>query len=260
MTLHGKVAIVTGSSRGIGRAVALAFAGRGAKVLVNSATDVAGGRDVVAVITNNGGTAHYARADVADPHQVERMFDEAEAELGPVDILVNNVGGFAQDASLAEDPMKHWRQILNINLLSAVACSMRAARTMIDRGGSIINTSSAASGGTVSWHLTKGLDQKSQEGLMAYSAAKAAVSNLTMAMAKQLAPHVRVNAVAPGFVATSDRLQVDTELEQSWLDHIPLRRVIDPAELSCSYVHLAESAYLTGMVLTADAGLMLEQE
>ncbi|HEY3894044.1 MAG TPA: SDR family oxidoreductase [Pseudonocardiaceae bacterium] len=257
--MQGKVAIVTGSSRGIGRAVAFAFAERGARVLVNSATDVAGGRSVVAEIINSGGAAHYAQADVCDPQQVERMFGEADSVLGPVDVLVNNVGGFTPDASLAGTTMEHWLHILQINLLSTVACSMRAARTMIHCGGSIINTSSAASGGTVSWHLAKGLDQKSQEGVMAYSAAKAAVSNFTMAMAKHLAPHVRVNAVAPGFVATSDSLPAGAELEQSWLSHIPLRRAIDPVGLAGSYVHLAESDYLTGMILTADAGLMLEQ-
>jgi 3-oxoacyl-[acyl-carrier protein] reductase len=258
MTLHGKVAIVTGSSRGIGRAVALAFATRGAKVLVNSSTDVAGGQDVMAAIVSDGGTAHYVQADVTDPHQVEGMFEEAETQLGPVDILVNNAGGFTQDASLAENTKEHWLHMLNVNLLSTVACSMRAARMMADRGGSIINTSSAASGGTVAWHLTKGLDEKSQEGIMAYSAAKAAVENFTRALAKQLAPAVRVNAVAPGFVAASSMNWVDDEVrEQSWLGHIPLRRAIDSDEIASSYVHLAESAYLTGTILTADAGLML---
>lgn len=257
MTLQGKVAIVTGSSRGIGRAVALAFAVRGAKVLVNSSTDVAGGQDVMAAIVSAGGTAHYVQADVTDPHQVEGMFDEAETELGPVDILVNNAGSFTQDASLAENTKERWLHMLNINLLSTVACSMCAARTMADRAGSIINTSSAASGGTVAWHLTRGFDAKSQEGVMAYSAAKAAVENFTRALAKQLAPTVRVNAVAPGFVATSYTDRMDEDLKQSWLGHIPLRRTIDPAEIACCYIHLAESTYLTGTILTADAGLML---
>ncbi|MGH7260831.1 MAG: SDR family NAD(P)-dependent oxidoreductase [Nitrospiraceae bacterium] len=259
MTLQGKVAIVTGSSRGIGRAVALAFATRGAKVLVNSSTDVAGGQDVMATITSYGGTAHYVQADVTDPHQVEKMFDEAEKELGPVDIFVNNAGGFIQDSSLAEHTKDHWLHVLNVNLLSTVACSMRAARMMADRGGSIINTSSAASGGTVAWHFAKGLGEKSQEGIMAYSAVKAAVENFTRALAKKLAPAVRVNAVAPGFVAASSMNQVNEDLEQSWLGHIPLRRVIGPDEIACSYVHLVESAYLTGTILTADAGLMLEE-
>lgn len=269
MTLQGKVAIVTGSSRGIGRAVALAFAARGARVLVNSSTDVAGGQSVMAAIVSDGGTAHYVQADVSDPRQVERMFAEAETALGPVDILVNNVGdilvnnarGLPQGGSLAENTKEHWLHMFNVNLLSTVACSMCAARMMADRSGSIINTSSALSGETVPWRLTKGLDTNILDGIMAYSAAKTAVNDFTRTLAKQLAPSVRVNAVAPGFVATShatsfmDRL--DEDLKQSWLDHMPLRRAIDPDEIACSYVHLAESAYLTGTILTADAGITL---
>jgi 3-oxoacyl-[acyl-carrier protein] reductase len=96
---------------------------------------------------------------------------------------------------------------------------------------------------------------------MAYSAAKAAVNDFTRTLAKQLAPAVRVNAVAPGFVATSAATsymdQMDEDLKQSWPGHIRLRRAIDPAEIACSYVHLTESAYLTGTILTADAGITL---
>lgn len=245
MTLQNKVAIVTGSSRGIGRAVALAFAARGAKLLVNSSTDVAGGQDVVATIASDGGTAHYVQADVSDPHQVEQMFDEAETALGPVDILVNNAG-LTQGALLADNTKEHWRHMLNVNLLSTVVCSIRAAERMADRGGSIINTSSV-----------RGFDANGREGVMAYSAAKAAVNNFTRTLAKQLAPAVRVNAVAPGFVATSYMDRVDEDLKQSWLGHIPLRQFIDPAEIAGSYVHLAESAYLTGTILIADAGFTL---
>jgi 3-oxoacyl-[acyl-carrier protein] reductase len=244
MTLQGKVAIVTGSSRGIGRAVALAFAARGAKVLVNSSTDVAGGKDVMAAIIREWGIAHDVQVDVTNTHQVEGMFDKAETELGPVDILVNNAGGLTQGASLTENTKEHWLHMLNVNLLSTVACSMRAARMMADRGGSIINTSSV-----------RGFDAYGQGDIMAYSAAKAAINNFTRTLAKRLAPAIRVNAVAPGFVATAYRM--DEKLKQSFLGHIPLRRAIDPAEIACSYVHLAESAYLTGMILTADAGFTL---
>lgn len=270
MTLQGKVAIVTGSSRGIGCAVALAFAARGAKVLVNSSTDVAGGRDVRTTIASEGGTAHYVQADVSDPRQVVRMFDETKTVLGPVDILVNNAGdllmnngrGRARGASLAESTEECWIHTLKVNLLSTVACSMCAAGMMADRGGSIINTSSAINSETVTW-LTNGLDANSQESLLAYSAAKAAVNDFTRTLAKQLAPAVRVNAVAPGFVATSramsDTDRLDEDRKQSWMNHIPLRQAIDPAEIAGSYVYLAESAYLTGTILTADAGITLRE-
>ncbi|MGH3899642.1 MAG: SDR family NAD(P)-dependent oxidoreductase [Pseudonocardiaceae bacterium] len=263
MVLQDKVVIVTGSSRGIGRAVALAFAARGAKTLVNSSTDVAGGQDVMTAIASDGGTAHYVQADVSDPDQVELMFDEAETALGPVDILVNNAGGLPQGASLAKNTKEHWLHMLNVNLLSTVVCSMRAAIMMADRGGSIINTSAALSGETVAWNLTRDFDANTLEGIIAYSAAKVAVNDFTKTLAKRLAPAVRVNAVAPGFVTTSHATsymdRVDEDVKQSWLGHIPLRRAIDPAEIACSYIHLAESAYLTGTILIADAGITLGQ-
>lgn len=245
MTLQGKVAIVTGSSRGIGRAVALAFAARGAKILVNSSTDVAGGLDVVKAIASDGGTAHYVQADASDTQQVEQMFDEAETTLGPVDILVNNAG-LSQGASLAENTKEHWVHMLTVNLLSTVVCSVRAAGMMAERGGSIINTSSV-----------RGFDANGRAGTLAYSAAKAAVNNFTKTLAKQLAPTVRVNAVAPGFVATSYIERMDEDFKQSRLDHVPLRQFIDPVEITGSYIHLAESAYLTGTILIADAGFTL---
>jgi NAD(P)-dependent dehydrogenase (short-subunit alcohol dehydrogenase family) len=261
MTLQGKVVIVTGSSRGIGRAVALAFAARGAKVLVNSATDVAGGQDVMAAIASEGGTARYVQADVSDPHQVEGMFDEAQTALGLVDVLVNNAGFLAQEASQTESTKERWLRMLNVNLLSTVACSMCAARTMAERGGSIINTSSAVTGRIVPWQLTRGFDAIALEGMVAYSAAKAAVNDFTKTLAKQLAPAVRVNAVAPGFVATPIAMSMmdgmDEDLRKSWLGHIPLRRAIDLAEIASSYIYLAEAAYLTGTILTADAGFTL---
>jgi 3-oxoacyl-[acyl-carrier protein] reductase len=261
MTLQGKVVIVTGSSRGIGRAVALAFAARGAKVLVNSKIDVAGGQDVVAAIAADGGTGHYVQADVSDPHQVEGMFDEAQTALGLADILVNNAGRFTHEASPTESTKARWLRMINVNLLSTVACSMYAARIMADRGGSIINTSSAITDRTFPWQLTRRFDATVMEGMMAYSAAKAAVDSFTKTLAKQLAPAVRVNAVAPGFMAMSRSMslmdRMDEDLKQSWLSHVLLRRFIDPAEIAGSYIYLAESAYLTGMIIPADAGFTL---
>lgn len=248
MTLHGKVAIVTGSSRGIGRAVALAFAEQGANVLVNSRTDVAGGKAVVDEITGRGGTAGYCQADVAEPDEVDRMFVEAEASLGPVDILVNNAGR-PVGASLAENTKELWLDQLNANLLSTVVCSIRAAKAMERRGGCVINTSSI-----------RGLDANGRAAVLAYSAAKAAVNNFTRTLAKELAPAIRVNAVMPGFVATSFMTGARDEAKQSWLGHIPLRVFIEPEQIAGSYVYLAESSYLTGTILTADAGLTLSQE
>ncbi|MFE7134000.1 SDR family NAD(P)-dependent oxidoreductase [Streptomyces sp. NPDC057638] len=245
MLLSGQVAVVTGSSRGIGSSVALAFAERGARVVVNSHSDVEGGEALVRTIKENGGSALYVQADAADTDDVERLFDTAEEAFGPVDVLVNNAG-LTEGMPILESTKDHWLRMLNINLLSTVLCSVRAGRTMKERGGAIINTSSI-----------RGFDATGREGVMAYSAAKAAVNNFTRTLAKELAPRVRVNAVAPGFTATSYMDRVDDALRESWLDVIPLRQFIAPDDIAGAYVFLAEAPYMTGTLLTADAGFTL---
>ncbi|MDH6114322.1 3-oxoacyl-[acyl-carrier protein] reductase [Kitasatospora sp. MAP12-15] len=246
MALDGQVAVITGSSRGIGRAVALAFAERGAQVVVNSHSDTAGGEELAASICARGGQALYVQGDVADPADVERLFTSAEAAYGRVDVLVNNAG-LTEGMPLLESTQEHWLRILNINLMSTVLCSIRAAKTMTAQGsGTIINTSSI-----------RGFDANGREGVMAYSAAKAAVNNFTRTLAKELAPTVRVNAVAPGFVATSYMDRVTDELKQTWLENIPLKDFIAPDDIAGAYVYLAEAPYVTGTLLTADAGFTL---
>ncbi|MGW2082989.1 SDR family NAD(P)-dependent oxidoreductase [Streptomyces sp. NPDC001939] len=246
MSLSGQVALVTGSSRGIGHSVALAFAERGAKVVINSQSDVSGGEALVQTIKENRGSALYVQADVTDTTDVERLFSTTEEAFGPVDVLVNNAG-LTESMPILDSTKDHWLRMLNINLLSTVLCSTRAARPMKERGsGAIINTSSI-----------RGFDATGREGVMAYSAAKAAVNNFTRTLAKELAPAVRVNAVAPGFVETSYMDRVDEALKESWLDVIPLRQFIAPDDIAGAYVFLAESPYMTGTLLTADAGFTL---
>jgi 3-oxoacyl-[acyl-carrier protein] reductase len=246
MSLDDRVVLVTGSSRGIGHAVAAAFAESGARVVVNSATDTDGGARTVRVIEAKGGTARYVPADVTDPPMVEQLFTTVEGDLGPVDILINNAG-VTESVPFLEATKDHWLRMLNVNLLSTVLCSQRAARPMLDRGsGVIINTSSV-----------RGFDANGREGIMAYSAAKAAVNNFTRTLAKELAPTVRVNAVAPGFVATSYMDRVTDELKASWLEAIPLKRFMSPREIAEAYLFLAESPCTTGTILTLDAGFTL---
>ncbi|MEV8544370.1 SDR family oxidoreductase [Streptomyces sp. NPDC051572] len=246
MRLAGQVAVITGSSRGIGSAVALAFARRGARVVVNSRSDTDAGRSLVQSINGCGGQALYVQADVSEQGDVERLFAAAEDVFGPVDILVNNAG-LTESVPILESTKDHWLRMLNLNLLSTVLCSVHAGRRMTERGtGAIINTSSI-----------RGLDATGREGVMAYSVAKAGVNSFTRTLAKELAPVVRVNAVVPGFVATSYMGRVDDELKESWLDEIPLRQFIAPDDLAEAYVFLAEAPYLTGTLLNADAGFTL---
>lgn len=255
MTLGEEVVLITGAAKGIGRAVATAFAGKGCRVVLNSVSDEAAGAQAVREITDAGGEARYVRADVTDPDDVERLFAYAESTFGTVGILVNNAGrtepapflpvdGGRPDLSTTRD---HWTTMLGVNLLSTVLCSQRAAPGMIAQGhGSIVNTSSI-----------RGFDANGREGVMAYSAAKAGVHSFTRTLAKELAPAVRVNAVAPGFVATSYMDRTDDTLKQSWLDTIPLERFITPDEVAQAYVYLAGSPVATGTILTLDAGFTL---
>lgn len=214
--------------------------------MVNSRSDTDAGRSLVQSINGSGGQALYVQADVSEQGNVERLFAAAEDVFGPVDILVNNAG-LTESVPILESTKDHWLRMLNLNLLSTVLCSVHAGRRMKKRGtGAIINTSSI-----------RGLDATGREGVMAYSVAKAGVNSFTRTLAKELAPVVRVNAVLPGFVATSYMDRVDDELKESWLDEIPLRQFIAPGDLADAYVFLAEAPYLTGTLLTADAGFTL---
>jgi 3-oxoacyl-[acyl-carrier protein] reductase len=255
VTLSGKVVLVTGASRGIGLAVARAFAQSGCRVILNSATDEDAGELAVREIIDAGGVALYHRANASDPDEVDRLFAAAEGAFGSVEILVNNAGRTEPAAFVLPDgappdlkaTRDHWLAMLEVNLLSTVLCSQRAAPPMLTLGhGVIINTSSI-----------RGIDANGREGIMAYSAAKAGVHNFTRTLAKQLAPTVRVNAVAPGFVATSYMDRTDDEMKAAWLDAIPLGRFITPDEVAQAYIYLAESPVATGTVLTLDAGFTL---
>lgn len=187
MALAGKIAVVTGSSRGIGRSVADAFASRGATVVLNSRSDTATGETAAREIRDRGGAASFIQADVTDRAEVERLFATTEQLYGPVDVLVNNAGR-TDAVPILESTQEHWTQMLNVNLMSAVLCSLRAAKSMIGRGGgAIINTSSI-----------RGFDANGREGVMAYSAAKAALNNFTRTLAKELAPGSGSTPSRPG--------------------------------------------------------------
>lgn len=245
MDLEGKVVIVTGSSTGIGQAVAEAFARRGSKVVVNSKTSADEGKRVADALSANG-DATYIQADVSDETQARELIGRVVDKFGTVNVLVNNAGR-TEPMPFIESTNYHWLEMLRTNLMSTVLCSREAAQVMLRAGtGVIINTSSV-----------RGLDPNGREGVMAYSAAKAAVNNFTRTLAKELAPTVRVNAIAPGFVATSYMDRAEPELKQSWLENIPLGRFIEPAEIADAYIHLATNDVVTGSIFTVDAGFTL---
>lgn len=248
MELANAVVLVTGSSSGIGRAVAKRFAAEGARVIVHSRSSVEAGHAVVREIQDAGGHAVYLQADLEREEEVRSLFSSVMDRFGRLDVLVNNAGSPVA-RPFAETDLAFWRANIDNIFLSAVLCSIQAAKIMRAQGtGRIINTTSM-----------RGLDHSGRPASMAYSAGKAALANFTKNLAKELAPHITVNAVAPGFVADTAFLENAGEgLRAAWLAETPLRRFVDPAQLAEAYVFLARSDVTTGEVLVVDAGYNLK--
>ena len=241
------MAIVTGSSSGIGEAVAHRFAQGGARVVVNSRSSAEAGRRVADQIGQAGGEAIYIQADVSDEQQVKRLFDEVLAQFGTVDVLINNAGQ-AKPTPFLDSGKADWIESFDTNFFSTVLCSQEAARIMLEKkGGRIINTASV-----------RGLDSTGREGIMAYSAAKAAVINFTKTLAKQLAPTITVNAVAPGFVETPAYRNTPPELQEGFIQSTLVKRWIDVSEIAEAFYYLATAGAVTGEVVVVDGGFTLK--
>jgi len=249
--LEGRVAIVTGSGRGIGRAIALSFAENGANVVVNCYTRVSEGMDVATEIEELGRKSLFVKANVTDSEQVNEMMRQAIKTFGRIDILANNAGinvlieGRVPIHDFSE---ADWDRIIDVDLKGVFLCSKAAAQQMIKQGGGkIINISSVA--GIV--------PLRNQS---AYVAAKAGVINLTRAMALELAPHgINVNAIAPGSTlteATKVLFYSDPEKAEKTLSHIPLKRPAEPKDIANAALFLAseDANYITGSVLVVDGG------
>lgn len=245
MRLDGKKAIVTGASRGLGRAMALAFAREGADVLVNYSVCEEEAKAVVAAIESAGRRAVSFRADVSDGTQVRRMVQGAIAALGRVDILVNNAG-ITMPKGLSETSEAEWDRVLAVNLKGVFLCSQVVADTMIAQGGGrIINIASTAG-------------QTGSLSGPAYCAAKAGVLGLTKYLARTLAPHnILVNAIAPAMIDTEILYWRTPEQWTETLASIPLRKLGDPDDLAEAAVFLASGGgnFITGATLDVNGGL-----
>ena len=242
----GRKALVTGASRGIGRATALLLAREGADVAINYASNEAAARDGEQEGRALGRRALVLQADVGDGEQVETMFRRIQEQWGGLDVLVNNAGGRC-DGSLLDVEESAWQRALDVHLLGTVRCCRLALPAMIEkRDGVIVNLGSTAG--------LRGL-----RNMAAYGTVKAAVMHLTRFLAFEVSEHnVRVNCVAPGITDTAFPSVPPPEFIKPSVDNrIPLHRVGRPEDVAQAVLYLIKSDYVTGEVVTVDGGLTM---
>lgn len=245
LRLQNRVAIITGASRGIGRATALALAAEGAKVVVNYASSSSAAEEVVAAITDKGGNAIAFQADVSKVDQVDALVNHTLEKLGRVDVLVNNAG-ITRDTLLLRMKPEDWQAVIDLNLTGVFLCTKAVSKIMLkQKSGRIINITSVAG-------------QMGNPGQANYSAAKAGVIGFTKTVAKELASRgITVNAVAPGFIATDMTSDLKSD---DILKYIPLARYGEPEEVAGMIRFLAAdpaAAYITGQVFNVDGGMVM---
>lgn len=242
--VDGKVAVVTGSGRGIGAAAAVALAEAGADVVVSARTeeDLA---KVVGRVADAGRRAHAVPADLSDPASAAKLAEAAVEQFGRLDIVVNNVGG-ALPRPLLETTPEFLEEAFRFNVANAHALTVAAAPQLLEHGGSVVNISS-------------NMGRIAGRGFAAYGTVKAALAHYTRIAALDLAPKVRVNAIAVGSVATSalDIVVSNPEIREKMESATPVRRIGEPEDIAATIVFLASQAgaFFTGKVLEADGGL-----
>lgn len=243
----GKVALVTGGSRGIGRAIAVELGRRGASVVLSYAGNEAAAAETVKAIVDAGGKAKAVRFDVADSEACSKAVDEVVKEQGRLDVLVNNAG-VAIDGLLMRFKDEDWDKTLDTNLKGAFALMRAVSRPMMkQKGGAIVNLSSV-------------VGEMGNAGQAAYAASKAGLIGLTKSVARELASrNIRVNCVTPGFITTDMTAGLNAELKEKMAAAIPLSRIGNAEEVAAAVAFLASDAasYITGEVLKVNGGMYM---
>lgn len=246
MKLKGRVAIVTGASKGIGAAIALELAAIGANVVINYNTDEKGAEEVLLGIKQAGGIGSIIKADVSKYDEAERLVEETVMQYGKIDILVNNAG-ISKIGLFIDMNEKDWDEIMNVNLKGVYNCTHNALRYMIsEKRGCIVNISSM-------WGATGGACE------VIYSAAKGGVDSFTKALSKELAPsNIRVNALAPGVIDTNMNSFMSEEDKVALEYEIPLGRFGKCSQVAKAAAFLCtdDSDYITGQVIHVNGGII----
>lgn len=245
--LDGKVVIITGASRGIGKGIAKIFVDNGAKVAFTYLSSEEKAKALEAELTANGGEAKGFKSDASKFDQAESLVKEVVEAYGTVDVLINNAG-ITRDNLLMRMSEEQWDEIMEINLKSSFNLTKAVLRTMLKaRSGSIINMSSV-------------VGVSGNAGQANYAASKAGMIGFTKSVAQELGSrNIRCNAIAPGFIETEMTAKLDEKVVQEWRDTIPLKRGGTPDDVANCALFLASdlSGYITGQVLNVDGGMLM---
>lgn len=245
MSLQGKIAVVTGGSRGIGSSIALKLAEKGAKVAVNYNGSEEKAKEVLSQIEAKGGEGIVIKANITKPEEVLEMFQTVEEKLGKVDILVNNAG-ITKDNLIMRMKEEEWDSVIETNLKGAFNCIKAISRPMVkQKAGKIINIASVVA-------------QAGNVGQSNYVAAKAGIIGLTKSVALEFASRgIQVNAVAPGFISTDMTDALSDKVKEQMLEKIPVKKFGTPEDVANTVAFLAsaESNYITGQVINVNGGM-----